>query len=529
MSNLLCKDIILDENGKPFGHIPVDEWDTEKYPISDNDRIFREIRNEIILPVAEFFEQGDDDKKSLDYFVLSPRRTYKSDGAKEHICRYLNYFEKFYDENKILLAIIYKIKINIDYFPEYDKNEFINDINRYIIQNNDLLCLVMRFVNDNYMMSLHSGNTNTPNLQFEDRHAKVLYEISLLMNMYIPLSMHFMYVHGIRKTEDIYEFMLKLFDLCNTRYKEVRNIDIYNKIYETSMSVVNKSLSPDKVLWEKSIIRGHNATTHITDSTYDVILNIIPKYTYDKNIISFIYSCNRMGIRYKITDVPYEYVFTKLSSSIRDADQNSEYDKHEARLNKRNEALAMQNRVAAEAAVRNIEALYGPFLEDEIEHYKRKLTRDGAPVINSLQKQLVGYLYYKDFGAPITMESIGNQIDYLKLLISAKRNLKMRGMVLLPYIISSKVLRVTSRKVINKRDMIRIRNSDLYPQLMNKYGNNPLMEQKICELIGTINSSSYEAIDWDEKNNTIGEDDGKIVPIEVEKLTHEMLLFITMI
>ena len=105
----------------------------------------------------------------------------------------------------------------------------------------------------------------------------------------------------------------------------------------------------------------------------------------------------------------------------------------------------------------------------------------------------------------------------------------MRGMVLLPYIISSKVLRVTSRKVINKRDMIRIRNSDLYPQLMNKYGNNPLMEQKICELIGTINSSSYEAIDWDEKNNTIGEDDGKIVPIEVEKLTHEMLLFITMI
>ena len=40
-------------------HIPVDEWDTEANPISEQDRIFRNIRGEIILPIAEFFFNGD--------------------------------------------------------------------------------------------------------------------------------------------------------------------------------------------------------------------------------------------------------------------------------------------------------------------------------------------------------------------------------------------------------------------------------------------------------------------------------------
>ena len=55
-----------------------------------------------------------------------------------------------------------------------------NDINRYIIRNNRLYMLIRRFVEDNYNMHLSSNNNKTPNLQFEDRHAKILYEISLM-------------------------------------------------------------------------------------------------------------------------------------------------------------------------------------------------------------------------------------------------------------------------------------------------------------------------------------------------------------
>ena len=99
----MAKIIQKDAFGKPVGHIPVDQWDTESHPIDEKDRIFRNIHGEIILPIAEFFCENDEEKKSLDYFVMSVKRSYNSDETRAHICRYLNYFEKFYDKEHELL------------------------------------------------------------------------------------------------------------------------------------------------------------------------------------------------------------------------------------------------------------------------------------------------------------------------------------------------------------------------------------------------------------------------------------------
>lgn len=518
----MCK--IVDKGN----HIPVDEWDTEANPIAEEDRIFRNIRGEIILPIAEFFYEGDPEKSSLNYFAMNTKRSYNSDETREHICRYLNYFEKYYDHDKELLMILYRIKLNIDYFRSYEIGNFMEDINRYIIRNPQLTYKVRHFVDDNYLMKLSSNNNKTPNLQFNDNHAKVLYEISLLMNMYIPLATHYMYIHGIKFSDEIQKFMLNLFDLCIMKYEEERGIYIYDKLYETAVSVVNKSKNPDKILWDKNQIRGTNTTTHTKDSVVDIIMNIMPKYSYNNNIINFIYFSSRQCLKFKVTDIRYEYPFYKMSSSKRDADQNSEYDRYEARLNKKDEALAMQNKVSAEQTINKIEALYGPFSEAEIEHYRRKLTKDGAPAINEFQRQLIGYMYDKDFGDPITLLAIHNQTDYIKLIIAAKRILLNAGMVILPYIISGRILRIATRKIISKKDMIAIETSPLYEQLKQKY-NNPKIEQKIYEFIGAVMSSSFEIIDWDNETNSPTAWDGKYVPMINDVIKEELMFFITSI
>lgn len=518
---------------KSPNHIPVDEWGAMdetgaiKYPIDENDRIFRSVRGEIALPITSLFCNGDQEMSSINYFVMNTKKkkAYSSKDMRDQICKYLNYFEKFYDYDKELLMVLYHIKISIDYFQNYSIGNFIDDINRYIIRNIRITNKIRQFVDDNYAMHLKSNN-KTPNLQFEDKHAKILYEISLTMKMYIPLLTHYIYIHGIRSSEEIKDIIRTLFDLCNTKYLEERNVDIYNKIYEMATNVTSKSKNTDKPLWEKNLIRGNNPTTHIKESVNDIIINIIPKYTYDKNIINFNYYSNRQLLNYKITDISYEYQFTKLSSSKRDDEQNSEYDRYEALLNKKDESIMLQNKVAAEQATRKIEAIYGPFSSEEINHYKKKLTRDGSPVVNGLQKQLVGYLYYKDFGDPITMNAIKNQEDYIKLLIAAKRMLLGIGMVILPYIISSKVLRTASRKMINKRDMIRIENNPLYQQIKDKYRNEKI-ESKIEEFIGTVISSSYEIIDWDNETKSPSIYDGQQVPMINEIVTEELLLFIS--
>lgn len=277
--------------------IPVDQWDTKENPIAEEDRIFKNIRGEIILPIHELFGdpngENAEQAQQLDYFAMNSKRSYNSDETREHICRYLNYFEKYYDFDKELLMILYRIKISIDYIHSYSKQNFMDDINRYIIRNSNLTRKVRRFVDDNYLMKLASNNNKTPNLQFNNKHAKVLYEISLLANMYIPLATHYMYIHFIKKSEDIQDFMLSLFDLCMVKYEEERGIYIYNKLYETATSVVNKSIAPDRILWSKNLIRGNNPTTHIKVSVEDIILQILPKYVFDNNIINFNYYSNR--------------------------------------------------------------------------------------------------------------------------------------------------------------------------------------------------------------------------------------------
>lgn len=283
-------------------HIPVDDWDTELYPVEDSDRIFRSVRGEIILPFTDLFNH-DEDARQLNYFIMTTKRGYNSDKTREHICRYLNYFEKFYDNDKELLSILYEMKLCIDYNKDYNKSNFMADVNRYIIRNTNLCLKIRRFVDDNYTMKLSSYNNKTPNLQFTNSHAKVLYEISLLMNIYIPLATHFIYVHSIKTS--VQDFMLKLFDMCCTKYEEERGIYIYDKLYETSTSVVNKSKNPDRILWEKNAIRGINTTTHIQESVYDIILQIIPKYDYKNNIINFNYYSNRQSVKFKVNKLPF--------------------------------------------------------------------------------------------------------------------------------------------------------------------------------------------------------------------------------
>jgi len=313
---------------EPF--IPVDQWDTPEYPIDEADRIFKNIRGEIILPLHELFGDpnapDNQQAKQLDYFAMNTKRSYNSEETREHVCRYLNYFEKYYDHDRELLMIIYKIKIAIDYIPSYSIDNFMDDVNRFIIRNKNITSKIKRFVDDNYTMKLSSNNGRTPNLQFNNNHAKVLYEISLLTNIYIPLATHFMYIHYIKSSAEIQKFMLRLFDLCVSKFEDERDIYIYEKLYETATSVVNKSVGTDKVLWQKNLIRGNNPTTHIKDSINDIILQILPKYNFEKNIISFNYYSNRQCLRFKITDIAYEYQFSKLSASKRDSDNNSEYD-----------------------------------------------------------------------------------------------------------------------------------------------------------------------------------------------------------
>lgn len=471
-----------------FGHFPsnkpfIDEWEP-----APEDMLFNYVKGAIILPTAEFYGVKD---TSLNSFVLSPKRCYNSPEMGRHMTLYLNYFEKFYDPEHELISLYYQIKYFIDIQKEkYTVQNFMDDLYRYFMRGSIFYkakCLTA----DNYTLNLTYRNTKNPGLQYNDKHAKIFLVISLVMNMIIPLITHYIHVNKIAAVND---FILQAFDIL---LNDLFDVDICNKLFETAVSNISRNEKHNSGLWKKQDIRGKNVTTHSISSVNNIILNIIPKYVFSGNVIKMNFTSILNNTAFQVTDIGYEFNFVSLSSSKRDQENNSEFDKFESFLTKQDESLYLLNKVCSEQAMQNIEMTYGPFSDEEIRFYMRELSRDrdADGVIHPFQKELIFDLFYRYFGDPITIRGI-NQEDYIKLMLAAKRILLDHGMVILPYIISSRITRHITRKNINKKEQSKIELSPKYAELEEKYSNNPKIKERVISLLAQILTSDFQIIEY---------------------------------
>lgn len=497
----------------------IDNW----IPTNPKDIIFKNVKNAIVLPVSEFY--GMEPNMVFDSFMLiSAKRCYNTDEVRDHICQYMNYFEKYYDVDHELLLYYYRMKQMIDFgiidfqgnTYEYTKDQFIGDIRKYIMSES-IYTKVGKMNEDNYQLNLCYKNRLNEALQYTNKHGKYFMEISVMMNMIIPLMMHFMYKKQI--TSGIEDFILTIYNFLFERYTDA---DMYSKLYETTNTTILNDYKHNNVLWNMSAIRGMDPIINSLDAVNTTIIQVMPKYKYNSNMVMYNLTSIRNMINYTVTGIGYEYDFISLSSSKRDGEDNtSQFDKFEAHLIKSNEALYIQNKFNAEKTMEIIDQKFGPFDDKEIDFYILELTKNGKTIINNFQKRLVSYMFFKYFGDTISIYSI-NIRDYIKLMLAAKKILLSSGMIILPYIISSRVVRLITRNNLNKKEMLKLENSEIYKSVKSKY-KNPKIEKHILSIIATILSSDFEIIDLDPELN-----DKKIVTIP-DYIIDEVLMFIILI
>lgn len=515
---------------------PIDSWVSKP-----EDRIFTHIRGAIIAPVHKVFGMPDDDSANnmIDYFYVTAKRCYNSDtkvkdgqlsvGFRDHCTNYMNYFEKFYDPELQLLSLYANLKYMIDCQTEsYSLNSFLHDLWKFFINPNGsyqsqyLNYAIDKMNIEQYNLNLNYKNNKSPVLEYTDFHAKIMLKISVMQNMMIPIITHFI----IRKRipiADVKSVLLRAFDLLFQATKMIYKIDLVSKICETTFSNVVKNTNSNTVLWDMQNIRGRNSTTHSMETVENIIMQIIPKYTYDKNIIHFNYNAINRDIKFRVTDVPYEYSFVVLSSSIRDDDNNSECDKFEAHASKLNEAILIQTLTNCSTTMKRIEIKYGPFDEREIKFYYEQLSRNGKLIVNSLQKTLITYLFAKEFDDPQSAKIV-NVRQYIILIIAARRVLESFKLFQLPYMIGGKVNRIVTRKNINKKELQKIEASKYYPLIHAKY-NNPKIEQEvILSLIAQILSSEFQTIDYYHPENN-----GLTIHVVPDIVSEEICRFVMLI
>ena len=295
----------------PF--IPVDKWILD----DPRDELLRSSKGALFAPITQVLYGKDEPENPANCFILSPKKCYNSDEMRPHMCRYINYLEKFYDTDKEYITVMARMKYFIDYEPTYSKEMFINDVIRYILRSS-IFGKVGRMVMDNYFIHLKYKNPKNPALEYTDDHARILMHMSILMNLCIPLLTHFAYVN---KVESIDEFLLEVFD----KIFDLFDVDMFAKLYETSITNVKEKARNDEELWNMQDIRGINVVTHAQAAVRNIILNLMPKYVFEANVVSLNFVSIKNCTKYTI-DIEYEYSFINLSSSKRDEDSTSEFD-----------------------------------------------------------------------------------------------------------------------------------------------------------------------------------------------------------
>ena len=463
---------------------------------------------------------------SLDCFQMNSKKCYNSVAVREHIVQYLNYFERFYDTDMEYLSILAKLKLSIEQGmytmqnsdpekePIWLRHNFLNDLQRYIL-GSSLIPKAEQMVEDNYNIVLSKyTNKNNPSLQYTNEHAKMLFTMSLVMDMYIPLLTHF--AKKARIT-DIDQFVLTAFTPIINMYP---NVNMLAKLMETSTTNVNSNRNANGPLWDKQAIRGYNESIYSRVNVDNVILNIMPKYVFDKNIVNLNFSSIKKNINFKVTDISYEFNYVSLSSSNRDEDNNSDFDRFEADMVKQSEAKYLQVKINSHYTMDQIDSVFGPFSKDEIEYYRRHLS--GQSNIVEFQKNLVFLFSYKYFGDTISPRSINNE-DYIKLILTAKRFLSNKGLVVYPSVIGSNVGKIIARKSLNKSEMMKFETNQLYPEVRKRYRSNKPLE-KLLSTAATIISSNFYNIDYYNQKLT-----GEPIPTISDMVIDETLQFALMI
>ena len=114
--------------------------------------------------------------------------------------------------------------------------------------------------------------------------------------------------------------------------------------------------------------------------------------------------------------------------------------------------------------------------------------------------------------------------EYIIMMLAAKRILTAHRFMQLPYIIGGKVVRVVSRKSINKKEIQKIESSPYFDLIHKKYNNPKIEHDVILNLLAQILSSEYETISYENR-----ELDGKPFKLIPDLVAEELLRYIMLL
>ncbi len=431
-------------------------------------------------------------------------------------CHYINYFMKFYDTDGELLYSYLKLKYMIDENGKKMKAKAMRKAIYKIMFTPTLIQKIRRMTEDNWYLDLTPDPKKKypEQLKFDNEHAKILMNISMGIKILIPVVMHYLNVTGLfdEDSNNITTFYLDLFDIFSG------DVDIYNKLWITVASKVNRSSSEDSTIWNKHEMFDREEHSYIHELLHtNIIRDAIFRYVFNSSLLSF----NSAIIEYQLTFMmqtkfPVTLINVDTSGS-NNAEGLSGLDKIELNSFKIDEGTIILNRMNIENNIKKLrKAMKFKDFDDAVEYYKEHHK------ILPLHVQ-VGNIFVSKVGCRDL--SILNKTQYIQMIVIIKRILQMKGFRYIPQILSANI-KVNKRIIRNKKFISSIETSDMYRNIMNeKY--EALVElgkeSIITNLMSTIVSSTYQIVDFENPDKL-----GVELEIDSNELLSEFLNYLSL-
>lgn len=459
----------------------VDDW----MPGSDDYTVYFDNKL-IVIPFDKIFDQEFGSDNTFCSFVIN--RTIYSNNI-EKVCKYINYFCHFYNDDNELVMNYVKLKFIIDDKKrKVKKNAFIKAIYD-IFFTDSIIEKIDRMVEDNFRVNLKKEDVKKYDeaMEFTNEHGKILFKVSVATNLLIPVLNHYLYS---RNSEEkiLYDYYVHLFDIFDPD-----GVDMINKLSNYTLYRVTKNYEGNKRAWEQRDMLGDKSYLAYADIVLQkiVVTDVLPKFLFNQNIVSLLTVVLENNLNF-YNRGEYKYLPVVLNDK-KDVEGLSDLDKFEMSFNKIDESISILSECNIDRVIKKIELMNRiEISDDELNFY---LTNHRPSVF---QVTLVKYYYAKYFNGYRDLKML-KEDDYIKLLITLKRRLQAQGDIYLPQILTGNIEgKLNTRTIQNRKFIDKIQTTVLYKQLIDKF--EYLIDLKenniILNTLSTILNTSFSIVEY---------------------------------
>lgn len=472
----------------------------------------------------EFLGLNKDNK--LSFFIVK-KNHYKE--RMDDICKVINYFETYFDDNKELFNSTLSVKYLIDQKPKMSIKTFQRMIMSRVVTTS-FVKKIKDMTNYLYTINIDTDSEgrykNTPKIT--NAQAKLIVAISFAIRCILPLSIHYSDTNtNFVNKKDYIDCFDKIIMKVVKKF-ENNDEEVFNDICKFVKYRVDRFWNQDiGICVKKKQLYGITKEIYLEEVIHEVILvKSLYKLDYNRSVVSFIdgviflYHYNFKIENFKSKPIELD----PQETSDDDNDRLTHAEAIEMSVYRIDESNALISEVNTANVLKDIRKKFSgiKIYEDEFEFYSQNVK------INPVTKLFLENFYTRFFYDSNAVINV-NRDTTIELLIYMKKYLTLKGMVLIPKLCTAKVHGKYKENIIkNSKFKEKINTSDIWKNIINEgYSYISELNKKdeyIDKKISSFINSSFELVEFDsDENGMILED------INQDLIIYEFSIFLSII